>query len=189
MRALNRYLGLGLILFVSESVFAVSGGKQYFETELEAVQAAASRYNPISIREDREYMGAIYRSGDYFTYTVTAGEVGANRVGLSIPTDQWDSVVALWHTHGDASPLHQYFSHIDTRLVREHGKPLYLADFTGQLKVFSPGDRKLTRRAAERLGLPANWGYARGTVVANVNGIQTEVAVRGLEPTRFESLD
>ena len=106
---------------------------------------------------------------------------------MNVPADQWDSVVALWHTHGDASPLHQYFSRLDTRLVREHGKPLYLADFTGQLKVFSPGDRTLNRIAAERLGLPAKWGYARGTVVGSANGGRIEIATLGRDSMRFKN--
>ena len=76
MRVSSRFLCLGLALIMPESVFASAGSERYFNSELEAVQAAASHYNPISLREDREFMGTIYRSGNYFAYTVTAGEVG-----------------------------------------------------------------------------------------------------------------
>lgn len=176
MKALRRYLCLGLALVASSSSLAVTGTKQYFQSELEAVQAATSLYNPISIREDREFMGTIYRSGNYFGYTVTAGEVGAHRIRISVPVERWDSVVALWHTHGDASPTRQYFSRLDTRLVKRHDKPLYLADFTGILKVFRPEDRTLSKRAAKRLGLPDRRGFGMGRAVRDATDLPVQVA-------------
>ncbi len=178
MNVLQRCFFLGLALIVSHSAKAITSSHHYFSSELQAVQAATTLYNPISMREDREFMGTIYRRGNFFGYTVAAGEAGADRIQIGIPAGEWDSVVALWHTHGDASPMHQYFSQLDTQLVKRFGKPLYLADFTGNLKVFGPEDRMLTRAAARRLGLPARRGYAKGRQVRSpVDNRLIEIAV------------
>lgn len=136
-----------------------------FATELEAVLAASNSFNPRSILEDREYMGTIFRCGGKFGYTVSAGAQGADRVSISVASSAWNDVVAFWHTHGDAAPNHRYFSDVDTRTVKRTGKPFYLADYTGLLKVFRTGSRTLTRYAAERFGLPSRSGYGVGELV------------------------
>jgi hypothetical protein len=156
--------------------------ERLFNTELEAVRAASNRFNPVSIREDREYMGTIYKSGNYYGYTVTAAQPGANRISVQVPPEQWGSVVAFWHTHGDASPMKRFFSRFDTRLVKQTGKPLYLADFTGALKVFRPEDRVLTGFAAPRYGLPEQRGFALGTEVHDSNAAVVNIATGELRP-------
>lgn len=167
-----------LTALIPVRVCAIPITQALFSSELEAVQAATNLYNPISIREDREYMGAIYRSGDYYGFTVVAGDIGANKISFKIPAEQWSSVVALWHTHGDASPLKQYFSRTDTRLVKQLRKPLYLADYTGTLKVFRPEDRPLSGFAAQRYGLPGRRGYALGEVVRDARARKVAVRTR-----------
>ena len=122
-----------------------------FESELEAVRAASDHYNPLSIYEDREYMGTIYRSGGSYGYTVSAGRARSNRIDISVPVTDWDNVVAFWHTHGDDAPNHRYFSDADTSMVNQFGKPFYLADYTGFLKVFSQGSNTLSSLAAAKL--------------------------------------
>jgi hypothetical protein len=154
-----------IVAFLPTCALGLPSTERLFNTELEAVRAASNLYNPVSIREDREYMGSIYKSGNYYGYTVFAAEPGANRISIQVPPQQWDSVVAFWHTHGDASPMKRFFSRFDTRLVKQTGKPLYLADFTGALKVFRPQDRPLTGFAAQRYGLPGHRGFALGTEV------------------------
>lgn len=172
------YLAGMVIAAVPIVVRAIPGTERLYDSELEAVRAATNLYNPISIRDDREFMGTIYKSGQYYGFTVSAGEIGANRIAIEIPVQQWDSVVALWHTHGNASPLKQFFSRLDTRLVEQFGKPLYLADYTGSLKVFRPGDRPLSGFAAQRYGLPEKRGYALGEVVHDEEAQQISVQTR-----------
>lgn len=160
---------LGLIaLIVSLSAnLAVAQSGAVFDSVEEAAIAAADAYNPISIQEDREYMGTIYRSNNRFGYTVSRGSSRANSITIRISADNWDDVVALWHTHGNAAPHHRYFSQVDTETAERFQVPFYLADYTGYLKVFRPGQRTLSPFAARRLGLPAQRGYAVGEFVQN----------------------
>lgn len=165
-----------LLALLPAGALALPSTERLFNTELEAVRAASNRYNPVSIRQDREYMGTIYRSGSYYGYTVTAAKPGANRISVQVPPEHWDSVLAFWHTHGDASPMKRFFSRFDTRLVKQTGKPLYLADFTGALKVFRPEDRVLTGFAALRYGLPEQRGFALGSEVQDSNAALVSIA-------------
>ncbi len=142
---------------------------ELFASEREAVVAAMNNFNPVSIAEDREYMGTIYREGGLYGYSVSRTARHRDRFTLRIARDEWDRVSALWHTHGDAYPSNRYFSDSDTRLVNRFKKPLYLGDYTGYLKRFSPGDRRLSSFAARRLGLPARPDYAIGEVVRDEN--------------------
>ena len=164
---MNSLHALGLLSLVSSLMAspAVGDSTPVFESEQLAAKAAADIYNPLSIRENREYMGSIYRRGGKFGYTVTAGRRGANSMEIRIPSVDWDNVVAFWHTHGNAAPDHRYFSDTDTEMVHKFTRPFYLADYTGFLKVFRPGDKILSAYAARRLGLPRVSGYALGEVV------------------------
>lgn len=150
-----------------------------FDDEVAAVLAAANTYNPLSLSEDREYMGAVIRIGDRFGFTVTAGARGADSVKLRIPEQHIPNIVALWHTHGKAASSNRYFSATDTSLVNRLGKPFYLADYTGYLKVFQPGDPTLSPFVAGRLGLPVAPGYAIGSFVRDRFNRLIRVNLRG----------
>jgi hypothetical protein len=143
---------------------------QWFATELDAVVAATNYYNPVSVRDDREFMGAVLRDGDGYQVTVSAGEPGRDAIRARIPIRPGVDIVAFWHTHGARAPSHEYFSAVDTRLVKRWQKPFYLADYTGVLKVMVPGGRTLSAIRARRLGLPARSGYAVGQVVRDASG-------------------
>ncbi len=149
---------------------------RWFRSELEAVVAAARQYNPRSIREDREFLGAILTDGDYYTFTVGAGRPHQDRVSVLIEVPAGTEVVAFWHTHGAKRSSNRYFSAVDTALVRKSRKRFYLADFTGTLKVMAPGARTLSRLRARHLGLPARAGYARGEVIADASGRPIRIA-------------
>ena len=60
--------------------------------------------------------------------------------------------------------------------MKQTGKPLYLADFTGALKVFRPEDRVLTGFAALRYGLPEQRGFALGSEVQDSNAALVSIA-------------
>ncbi|MFK7864214.1 MAG: DUF4329 domain-containing protein [Pseudohongiellaceae bacterium] len=153
-------------------------GGCYFLTESEAVIAAANIYNPLSIQEDREYMGAIYKTAAGFQFTVNAGRKSTNRISMSIPEDDFDSVVAFWHTHGDAAPSRRYFSDTDTHTALKYSRPFYLADYTGYLKVFTSGDKIISKTTAQRLGLPAVRGYSTGKLVMDAHHRAVRVATK-----------
>jgi hypothetical protein len=149
-----------------------------YDSEVAAVVAAANAFNPVSILEDREFMGAVYQCEHGYQYSVGAGEAGAGNVTVKIATPAGCELTALWHTHGAENHKHQYFSEIDTRLVEQTQLPFYMADYTGSLKVFAPGDNLISPFAARKMGLGNNHGYARGTLVADASGTHVEVATR-----------
>ncbi|MDA1370736.1 MAG: DUF4329 domain-containing protein [Proteobacteria bacterium] len=169
-----RRVALCLMILHSLPVAIASESPNLFDgpayvTELSAVKAAADLYNPLSIAQDREYMGAIFRHLGYFYFNYSTGEVGDDAVSIRVPKHLWNEVVAFWHTHGKADFYHRYFSEVDTALVENLGLPFYLADYTGKLKVFRPGDATLSKAQAVRLGLPAESGMARGKQVNDSN--------------------
>ena len=141
-----------------------------------AVTAASNRYNPISIAEHREYMGAIIGNGSIYRYTVARGQMGADRISLRLALPYGMNVVAFWHTHGARHFSRQYFSAIDSALVRQWRKPLYLASHTGFLKVLKPGDHTLPTLKAARLGLGRGSGYAKGNKVLGAQGSPVRIA-------------
>lgn len=149
-----------------------------YASEQEAVKAAADIYNPISIYEDREYMGTIFRKSGKFGYNVSRGKKNADKISISIPAVEWDNVIAFWHTHGGADPINRYFSNQDTEVVRKYGKAFYLADYTGFLKVFRTGSKTMSFYSAARLGLPSMRGYATGEVVRDENNRTIRVKTR-----------
>jgi len=148
-------------------------------SELDAVRAAADAFNPHSIRDDREFMGGILRHGGRFYYTVSLGHPGQDRVTARIPLPRHARIVAFWHTHGAEADDRRYFSDIDTELARAWGLPFYLADHTGELKVFTPGDATLSPVEARDRGLPERTGLATGRLVSNIHG----------EPIRIRTAD
>lgn len=180
---MNRTYAFGLLAFLSTLASASTESEKLnsYPTVLDAVKAAADRYNPMSIREDREYMGTVNRAKSGYTFTATPGKRGSDKVSIRIPHVEWSSVVAFWHTHGGADSAHLYFSDLDTEVANRFDKPFYLADYTGFLKVYSPGDRTLSRFVAGRLGLPSLDGFALGSPVKDQFDRTVRVRTRAVE--------
>lgn len=155
---------------------------QLYASELDAVRAAADRFNPLSIKEDREYMGAIFETEGKYGYTFSASARRKDNWRLSIPSIEWDRVRAFWHTHGDASSQHRYFSAADTSSAKKFGLPFYLADYTGYLKVFRSSDKTLNPISAGRLNLPRQSGFAIGEYVRDNLSRVVRVKVRDRSP-------
>ena len=143
---------------------------QVFASEIAAVVHATNTYNPISIAQDREYIGAIYRldQGRGYLYSVAAGRKGADKISARLPKYQKARLVGFWHTHGADHWTHRYFSAVDTQLVKDSGLPFYMACADGHLRVFRPGDRVLSFLQAYREGLGKRSGFARGRRIPNV---------------------
>ncbi len=176
---------LGLVLAAGlaagpGSVAAAPAGPsaERFATELEAVVAATSAVNARSIREDREYLGAVLRRGTGFHYSVAPGQAGADRIQVRLSIPDGFEVVALWHTHGAASPERRYFSPTDRALVESTGLALYLADYRGALQVLRPATPKLTPAEARRLGLGSCRDCAIGQPVHGMAGEVVRIPTR-----------
>lgn len=115
-----------------------------FVSELEAVMHASNLYNPASVRDDREYMGAVFRQirGDKVVYGYTVGAGHFKR---------------------------QYFSPTDTQLAEQWQVPFYMAAADGKLRVFRPGEQTLSYRQARLLGLGPVRGSSAGELIGRVN--------------------
>ncbi len=149
-----------------------------YASSWQAAEAATNLFNPISITEDREYMGTIHKTSNGYRFTAEAGRSGANEISIRVPAQNWDKVVAFWHTHGGMNRAHQYFSNVDTHMANRFGKPLYLADYKGLLKLFNPGDPTISPISAGRLGLPPERGFATGSVVRDANNRMVRINTR-----------
>ncbi|MEX0740330.1 MAG: DUF4329 domain-containing protein [Pseudohongiella sp.] len=140
-----------------------------FGSVSDAVLNASRSYNPMSVREDREFMGGIFRqtiNGEIlFGYTVSGGTPSRDRITVRIRLPQGGQLVAIWHTHGSVHWRRSYFSSTDTRLAETTGVPIFLATGQGELRVFKPGDPIMGRPHARRMGLGDSSGVASGKLL------------------------
>ncbi|MEE8398271.1 MAG: DUF4329 domain-containing protein, partial [Desulfobacterales bacterium] len=159
-----------------------------FVRELDAVIAAMDEYNPLSVAEDREYMGVILQRDDQYFYSVTPGQRGSDKISIRLQRSILPRVTALWHTHGSPARERKYFSDIDTRLANSLSKRFYLGDHTGNLRVFEPGGKVYSVYQARRMGLPARSGFAAGKPIQDENGQTIEIAKKHpVNPSGFRS--
>jgi len=140
-----------------------------FATLDEAVKEASNRFNPYSVREDREYIGIVleYENPDnkHFLYTVSRGQAHQNTVPFRLVVPNGYRLAAFWHTHGSAHWSREYFSATDTSLAQRWNVPIYLANHTGALQIFRPDSRTFSRQWAKSRGLGRAAGIARGKQV------------------------
>ncbi len=129
--------------------------------------SASNRYNPVSIARDVEYLGAVMWDSRQrkFGYTVDRGARYEDEVRATIKIPKGFEIVAFWHTHGAGGYAGQYYSDQDTSIANTWRVPVYLADPTGRLRVFEPGDETLSIFEARKLGLGNGRGYAKGRMV------------------------
>ncbi len=125
---------------VTDSMVPGSG----FDSELGAVTAASHRFNPDSVATNREHVGGILHCQErsYF-YTHGVGEVGQAPVRYSILIPNDCVLTALWHTHGARGKHREFFSVADTMSAEAIGKPIFMANHLGELRVYRPGVRYL----------------------------------------------
>lgn len=140
----------------------------------DAIVSVSSRFNPQSIKEDREYLGVVLENNQgkkpYYVYTVSHGDVGQDTVAFRTKRPKNFSLVAVWHTHGGEHWSRQYFSAADTQLAKKWDVPVYLADHTGSLKVFRPETKTLSRMRAYSKGLGKVTGISKGQAATNPEG-------------------
>jgi hypothetical protein len=123
-------------------------------------------------------MGAVLELDGCFTYTVSRGRRGADRITARVPVPRGADIVAFWHTHGNGGKQNRYFSRIDTALVSRWNRRFYLADYTGILKVLEPNAPLMTTTEARLAGLPERTGLAQGAVARWENGEPIRIARR-----------
>ncbi len=138
--------------------------------------SAMDEYNPVSIAEDREYMGVILQDDGHYFYTVTRGQRRSDNISIRIQRSMLPCVTALWHTHGSPARERQYFSDVDTRSANSHGRCSYLGDYTGNFRVFEPGDKVYSVYQATGKGLPGMHGFGAGKLMQDENGQIIEIA-------------
>lgn len=141
--------------------------EESYPTAIDAVIAASHYFNPLSIAEDREYIGAIlqHKTLKHFIYTVSSGHTGADKVSARIQVPEQYEITAFWHTHGNHHWTRKYFSDVDTALVKHWQLPFYMADARGRLRIFEPQSPTLSIFQARKLGLGSHAGYAKGKTV------------------------
>ncbi|MGS2723522.1 DUF4329 domain-containing protein [Porticoccus sp. GXU_MW_L64] len=154
--------------------------QQPYATEVAAVAAAANRFNPDSIRKDREYMGTILKKDGLYYYTYTVGHRGHDEITTLLPSGEFGKAVALWQTHGRVSHKNRFFSPSDTDVAKRLDLPFYLADHTGELKVYNPGDATLPLLTAQREGFFVR-GASEGNRVKDELGNVVAVATKTSE--------
>ena len=138
----------------------------------DAAIAASNRYNPDSVRKNREHVGAIVSCGNSTFYTHGKGRSGVTPVRFSIVVPKGCALQALWHTHGGRGRQREFFSASDTETAAKLGVPFYLANYKGELRVFDPAEPEALRSKAVALRKPGTpSGAASGRI------IQTAVAV------------
>lgn len=179
MLVIHALSSIALVAALSTLQMSEPAGRIY-SSEEEAVTAAVNQYNPTSIDEDREFMGAIYQLETGFQFSVISGRRRSDQIKMRVVVSELEDIVAFWHTHGNGDPKNRYFSDTDTQLAEQFSKPLYLGDYTGYLKVFEPNDNTLTAFAASRLGLPRARGYALGKLVEDKTKRPIRVNTRAL---------
>lgn len=156
--------GTGALPMMQQSMLASSD-------ELSAVQAAVARFNPHSIREDREYIGSVIRKNQEYYFMVAGGQPGQDAVSARLVVPAGYELVALWHTHGGPGLHRDLFSPEDVALVERTGLPFYMADASGTLRVLNPGAKTLNMSQARREGLPRGLTFAAGERVAGEAGL------------------
>ncbi|MBX2859088.1 MAG: DUF4329 domain-containing protein [Cellvibrionaceae bacterium] len=147
-----------------------------FDSTNSAAIAAANAFNPSSVAQDREFIGAIYRCANHYHYSLAAGRRGSGKASIRVGRFPGCRVTAMWHTHGNENSRHRYFSDLDTQLAETLQVPFYMADYTGHLRIFAPGDKKMTRFTARKLGLGLNNGFATGSLVKDARGERIRIA-------------
>lgn len=106
---------------------------------LDAVQAAGQRYLEASVREDREYFGAVVRTAQgYYRLHGAAGAKRVDHFRFRISVSSGERLVAIWHTHGAPAEGRDYFSPADVAMVERLRYPMFLITPRGQINVLLP---------------------------------------------------
>ncbi len=112
--------------------------KQRFESQMAAVKTLSECYLARSVREDREFIAALYATDNGIMVRIADGEPRAGKATIGIPRHKLDDLIAFWHTHGAPGPGRNLFSPQDTAIAHHFGVPFYLSDPGGVIRVYRP---------------------------------------------------
>ena len=144
-----------------------------YSSEVAAVVAAGKQFNEESIQHDREFIGAIYKRKDKFSFSCAQG--GGKRGGYEstarLPVIHGMKIIAIWHTHGNPLADQQFekrreFSPDDVELSRKTNLPVYLITDENKIKVFHPNDS--IKHSQENMYLHGS-GWSDGEDVISFN--------------------
>ena len=129
-----------------------------FPSVVATVSAMAREHLAMSVRADREYVGAVLQDieGHYWA-AVGVGCAGQDTVTFAVAVPAGYQLSAFWHTHGAAGPMRDWFSPEDVNLVVTTGYDFYLVTPSGGLRVLSRTDVTRSQHALQqfrRPGLP-----------------------------------
>lgn len=146
------YIVMTALLFLA----GCGGQIQYVEVltpGLSAATEASNMYNQLSVKENTEYGGIIFRkpSGD-FGYTVYKGEKGMGTIPFSLTIPEKTTRVAFWHTHAGPGDLKKYYSPEDSRTVKKYGVPFYMSDYTGRLWILPVEHTRVSKTKGVHVG-------------------------------------
>jgi hypothetical protein len=133
-----------------------------FGRAMDAALDALSAYNPTSIRDNAEYLGAIYKeaNGRYTTSVLAIGTGDTVRINWSLVRDD-ATLVGLWHLHGAFDPQvdsGNFMFSLEDRNVAETGAReygtgqtvgapdvfrMYLGTPSGSVGVYTPSNSAL----------------------------------------------
>ena len=139
--------------------------------------AASNRFNPDSVARDREHVGGILRcaGGYYYTHGVARQRQSPVMYSVNVPPNCVST--ALWHTHGSSRRNREYFSEWDTRSADALGKPMYMANHLGELRVYRPGVRYRNRVPGSSIVRPPS-GVTTGDLVRMIAVGKVAIATR-----------
>jgi RHS repeat-associated protein len=101
--------------------------------------AAIREFNPISIKENAEYAGSVYKN-DNGTYSYTKPNKGTPNRSKASPCPLSKTPAGGYHTHGNYDPNYdgENFSPNDKFISDRDGIPEYLGTPSGKVKKYTP---------------------------------------------------
>ncbi len=132
------FLALALCQSVSANVLTESLQWQATTVEL-GLARLKDQFLDISIRQDVEYVGAVFRTAEgSIRFTQGRGRPGQDQVTFRIRAPGDARLIGFWHTHGADGFARTVFSRTDAELVRVYGLPFYLITPDGEIRVLRP---------------------------------------------------
>ncbi len=141
--------------------------QQKYPSVVAAVDAMRRRHLEVSVRADREFVGAVVANRDGgFWASMGSGCVGQDTVTFSVAVPRGLEVAAFWHTHGAPALYRDLFSAHDVDLVRSTGRDFFLITPRGDLRVLRPTDvTGIDRFVQQRLGPNRAFGATGMSVI------------------------
>jgi hypothetical protein len=146
-------------MFEYEGIPSATLADKRFPTADAAAKWAASVFNPASIEDDREFGGAIYHDPENNDYYVTYNPAEQGKGTIIAAREKGKTshkVAAHWHTHGKPIRGAERMSQQDMQSALANGVPMYMADGSGRISKFTPGEDNYRGKAQKMPALEEN---------------------------------